>query len=107
MRCHLGLIVPSEREKCRMNVDGSIVVWEEGKAVVFDDSRRHEVWNDTNETRVVLLIDVPRPMQLRGRVLLSTLMAILHRTFYVQEALANQLRWEQQTLGVFEKKEGG
>jgi len=104
VRCHLGLIVPQEREKCRMNVDGSLVFWEEGKAVVFDDSRPHEVWNDTDETRVVLLVDVPRPMQLHGRMLLSTLMTILRRTFYVQEPIANQLRWERQTADVFERK---
>lgn len=101
LRCHLGLIIPREREKCRMDVDGSTVVWEEGKAVVFDDSRPHQVWNDTNERRVVLLIDVPRPMKWHGRLMLSTLMGILRHTYYVKDPVANQLRWEEQTRQIF------
>lgn len=101
VRCHLGLIVPKQRERCRMDVDGSLVCWEEGKAVLFDDSRPHEVWNDTDETRAVLLFDVPRPMTLRGRALLAVLMGVLRRTYYVEEMLANQRRWEDRTAGVF------
>jgi len=37
------------------------VAWEEGKALVFDDSYEHEVWNRTDEDRVVLLWDVWHP----------------------------------------------
>jgi beta-hydroxylase len=104
LRCHLGLVVPKERELCRMNVDGTMVVWEEGKAVIFDDSRPHEVWNDTNERRAVLLIDVPRPMKLHGRIMLSTLMGILKHTYYVKEPIANQRRWEEQTDKIFDTR---
>jgi len=35
--------------------------WREGRAVVFDDSFEHEVWNDTDRTRAVLLFDVWHP----------------------------------------------
>ena len=61
IRTHLGLIVPEPREKVRMRVGRETIVWEEGKAVVFDDTYKHEVWNETDGTRVVLLIDTPRP----------------------------------------------
>ena len=30
--------------------------------MVFDDTFNHEVWNDTDETRVVLFVDVLRPL---------------------------------------------
>jgi beta-hydroxylase len=62
VRTHLGLMVPEPREAVRMKVGGEILVWEEGKAVTFDDTYRHEVWNDTDGVRVVLLIDTPRPL---------------------------------------------
>jgi ornithine lipid ester-linked acyl 2-hydroxylase len=62
IRTHLGLVVPEPRERVRMNVGSQTIVWEEGRAVTFDDTYRHEVWNDTEGVRVVLLIDTPRPL---------------------------------------------
>jgi aspartyl/asparaginyl beta-hydroxylase (cupin superfamily) len=35
--------------------------WEEGKCIVFDDTFEHEVWNRTDEERLVLLIDLWHP----------------------------------------------
>jgi aspartyl/asparaginyl beta-hydroxylase (cupin superfamily) len=32
-----------------------------GKAMIFDDSIEHEAWNDSDETRVVLLFEIWRP----------------------------------------------
>jgi len=32
-----------------------------GKAWAFDDSIDHEAWNDSDQTRVILLFDVWRP----------------------------------------------
>ncbi len=62
VRTHLGLMVPEPREQVRMRVGAETIVWEEGRAVTFDDTYRHEVWNDTDGVRVVLLIDTPRPL---------------------------------------------
>jgi beta-hydroxylase len=62
LRCHLGLIVPEPRTDVRMRVGDKIIYWEEGKCVIFDDTHKHEVWNDTNGIRVVLLFDVCRPL---------------------------------------------
>ncbi len=66
--CHLGLIIPSQPEKCVMQVENTDVYWKAGKWLIFDDSYAHEVHNDTHERRVILLIQVKRPMRLLGRV---------------------------------------
>src|SRR3546814_3156205 len=68
LRAHLGLIVPREREKCRIRIGDEIRYWEPGKIFVIDDTYEHEVWNETNEERVVLLLDFNRPMRLGGRL---------------------------------------
>ena len=34
--------------------------------MIFDDTFNHEVWNDTDETRVVLFVDVLRPLPSPG-----------------------------------------
>jgi aspartyl/asparaginyl beta-hydroxylase (cupin superfamily) len=62
LRYHLGLIVPREAEQCRIRVGEDIRHWQQGKSLVFDDTFNHEVWNDTDETRVVLFVDVLRPL---------------------------------------------
>ena len=62
LRYHLGLIVPEDAEACRIRVGEDIRHWQEGKSMVFDDTFNHEVWNDTDETRVVLFVDVLRPL---------------------------------------------
>eukprot|EP00929_Paragymnodinium_shiwhaense_P004587 TRINITY_DN10565_c0_g1_i5.p1 TRINITY_DN10565_c0_g1~~TRINITY_DN10565_c0_g1_i5.p1 ORF type:complete len:541 (+),score=85.07 TRINITY_DN10565_c0_g1_i5:159-1781(+) len=41
---------------CGIRVGADCRTWREGEVLVFDDSYEHEVWNYTNEVRVVLLI---------------------------------------------------
>src|SRR5438445_9608768 len=62
IRYHLGLIVPKEKEACRIRVGDTIAHWEEGKSLFFDDTFPHEVWNDTDSMRVVLFMDILRPL---------------------------------------------
>ena len=56
--CHLPLIVPPD---CGFRVGASTREWRVGEAFVFDDSIEHEAWNDSDELRVVLIIDVWPP----------------------------------------------
>lgn len=64
LRYHLGLKVPTRREHCRIRVEEEYAHWEEGRSLLFDDTYEHEVWNDTDEERVVLFLDVLRPLPL-------------------------------------------
>lgn len=95
IRIHLGLIIPKDSANCRIRVDNEVFGWEEGKCVVFDDYFEHEVWNDTDEQRVVLFFDVDRPLRPLGRLLNRLLIATLKRTAYVQDARNNMLDWER------------
>jgi aspartyl/asparaginyl beta-hydroxylase (cupin superfamily) len=56
--CHLPLIVPG---RCRFRVGNDVRQWTEGNAWAFDDTIEHEAWNDSDQTRVILLFDVWRP----------------------------------------------
>ena len=56
--CHIPLIVPPH---CRLRVGNEVRSVEAGKAMIFDDSIEHEAWNDSDETRVVLLFEIWRP----------------------------------------------
>ncbi|MCB1282651.1 MAG: aspartyl/asparaginyl beta-hydroxylase domain-containing protein [Salinibacterium sp.] len=94
VRAHLGLKVPQDRERCRMVVGDQEFHWEEGRCVVFDDSRRHEVFNDTDEERVVLLLDVERPMKFGGRCASRFFLWMMRHTNYVRDARRRQRAWE-------------
>ncbi len=56
--CHIPLIVPPG---CRLRVGNEVRNVEAGKAIIFDDSIEHEAWNDSDETRIVLLFEIWRP----------------------------------------------
>jgi aspartyl/asparaginyl beta-hydroxylase (cupin superfamily) len=62
LRYHLGLIIPGPEGSCRIRVGKDIRSWAEGKSLIFDDSHPHEVWNDTDSYRVVLFVDLVRPL---------------------------------------------
>ncbi|WP_449427345.1 aspartyl/asparaginyl beta-hydroxylase domain-containing protein [Rhodanobacter umsongensis] len=55
---HLPLIVPPD---CALRVGGETHVWQEGRCVTFDDTFEHEAWNNSDETRVVLILDTWNP----------------------------------------------
>ena len=58
LRCHLGLVIPPD---CAMRVGGETRTWAEGKCLIFDDSFFHESWNNSDRTRIVLLLDFIHP----------------------------------------------
>jgi beta-hydroxylase len=94
VRVHLGLIIPKEREKCRIRVHDQIKAWETGKVIVLDDTYEHEVWNDTDEERVVLLFDFDRPMRWRGRLLNKLMLWLMKFTAFYQEPKKNLADFE-------------
>jgi ornithine lipid ester-linked acyl 2-hydroxylase len=98
LRYHLGLIVPQEKEACRIRVGDDIRHWEEGKSMVFDDTFNHEVWNDTDETRVVLFVDVLRPLPSPESAINSFIVKAIRFSPFVLDAKRNQEAWERRYL---------
>ncbi|WP_419809753.1 aspartyl/asparaginyl beta-hydroxylase domain-containing protein [Sphingomonas sp.] len=90
--CHLGLIVPRDGD-VRMRVHDRVVRWAEGETLVFDDTYRHEVWNDTGGTRVVLLVQFDRPLRNPGKWVADLFLRIVKRSAFVQEARTNISDW--------------
>lgn len=67
LRYHLGVRVPKD-DPPLIRVAGRKYVWKEGEGVMFDDSWPHEVINRSREPRIVLIVDVPRPLPLLPRL---------------------------------------
>lgn len=94
--CHLAVRVPSDSEKCVIRVDDEFRQWQQGKVLVLDDTHEHEVWNDTDETRVVLLIHVRRPLRFPGSLVGSFIFNAIRRSPFVQDGRKNLAEWEAQ-----------
>lgn len=59
LRTHLGLVTHSQAV---IRVAESTRPWIQEKCIVFDDSFEHEVWNRSDITRIVLIVDVWNPI---------------------------------------------
>ncbi len=94
VRAHLGLIIPEDREKCRIRVADEWRAWKAGEVFAFDDTFEHEVRNDTDEERVILLFDFDRPMGWRGRLLNRIMLSLMKLTAFYQEPKKNLADFE-------------
>jgi aspartyl/asparaginyl beta-hydroxylase (cupin superfamily) len=56
---HFPLIVP---RGCRFRVGNEVREWRVGETWVFDDTIDHEAWNDSDEPRVIMMIDIWNPL---------------------------------------------
>ncbi len=55
---HLPLVLPPG---CGFRVGGEQREWRIGEAWVFDDTIEHEAWNESDETRIILICDIWSP----------------------------------------------
>ena len=96
IRCHLGLQVPARAEQCWIRVGDEVRHWRLGRCLCFDDTFEHEVRNATPESRVVLFVDLDRPLGPVAAACRDALLALLRASAYVRRPLANLKRWNKQ-----------
>lgn len=101
LRYHLGLIVPESTGQCGIRVGPDIRHWQEGHSLVFDDSFEHTAWNQTDQVRVVLFLDVVRPLQFPVSLLNQAVIKLFSWSPYVQGAAANQKKWDRRLDTLF------
>ena len=59
LRLHFGIQVPEG--DCAVRVGGLERNWLEGESLILNDFWEHEVWNRTDEERLILLVDIWHP----------------------------------------------
>ncbi len=95
LRAHMGMIIPEDRENCWIRVGDERRSWEPGRIFVIDDTYEHEVRNDTDEERVVLLLDFNRPMRFGGRAVTWAFLQVMKLTAFYQEPKKNIQSFEE------------
>jgi len=79
---HLGLRIP---QRCCINVEDRDYYWQEGKFFVFDDTRYHEVVNNSDQDRVILLLHVRRPLAAPGSLIQTLFFWLMRRSPFVTD----------------------
>lgn len=100
LRYHLGLIVP-DGGRCRLRVGDRIEHWQEGRSLIFDDTFEHEVWNDSDAVRVVLFVDVARPLPFPLSAINALTMRAISRSSLVQPGLEKFAEWDRRLAKVW------
>lgn len=60
LRMHIPVIIPEG--DTYLQIEDIKYPWTEGKISIFDEYYPHHAWNNTNETRAILLLDFIKPM---------------------------------------------
>lgn len=94
LRAHLGVIIP-DTERCFIRVANQNYHWKAGEVVYFDDTYEHEAFNNTEEIRVVLFMDVLRPMKFPYNWLNNFLLFIAKHLPYIKIPLQRHREWEK------------
>jgi aspartyl/asparaginyl beta-hydroxylase (cupin superfamily) len=95
LRYHLALKVPEPASAAGISVGGEVAHWEEGRSLLFDDGYEHFAWNDTDGVRVVLFVDVIRPLRPPADQLNRSLIWAIGRSPYIQDSRNRHDAWEQ------------
>lgn len=61
LRYHIGIKIP-QKNPPYIRVMNEYHTWQTGQSIVLDDCYEHEVYNEADESRVILMIDFMRPM---------------------------------------------
>jgi aspartyl/asparaginyl beta-hydroxylase (cupin superfamily) len=103
LRYHLGLKVP-DPERCRIRLGDQVLHWREGQSLLFDDTYEHEVWNESNEDRVVLFVDVVRPLDPPWSWCNQFFLKLVSLSPLAQDGIRNFERWNERVASAPETK---
>jgi len=95
VRCHLGLKIPGPPDSCGITVNGQTRHWAEGTTMFFDDGYQHWAWNDSDQTRVVLWLDVIRPLRRPAASVNRALLKAISASPFLRDAKHKHQAWER------------
>jgi beta-hydroxylase len=87
LRYHLGLIIPNDALNCGIMVGNETRHWQEGESLLFDDTHLHMAWNYTNQIRVVLFMDIIRPLPFPLNILNKLIIRVIQSSSYTRNVV--------------------
>ena len=93
LRLHIPLKLPSNYQNCKIEVGKEIRYWEENKCLIFDDGFIHQVWNDTDDIRVVIFVDFLRPLSPIWQKINSLVVKSYAKAKFMRRTIKNTKEW--------------
>lgn len=93
MRYQLAIKVPQSGE-CFICVNGIKYQWTKGEGVLFDDTYPHKVYNDSEEDRIVLYMDVERPLNGGFKKMNNLLLNLVNKSSITKDEVASTEKLE-------------
>lgn len=59
-RAHIPIKLPEDTENCGICIEDQCRTWEYDDFLLLDENLMHQVWNNSNTDRIILLIDVKK-----------------------------------------------
>lgn len=109
LRYHLGVVIPNDNANgdcyLRVNSDpkdnstrdpeavekGEVYYWRNGEGILFNDNYLHDARNGSDQIRVVLWLDMRRPMPFYLQLFNMLCLAVAHREKSVRQIRENTL----------------
>lgn len=99
LRMHLGILVPQEGKGCVLVNNQKEYRWKAGEVVVFDDTFEHFAVNATDKERVVLFLDVLRPLPWFWHTVNKSILYMARFLPYFRTPIRRHRAWEKEFYG--------
>ena len=86
LRYHFGISVP-ETNPPQIRIKDQLYTWKEKESVLFDDTWEHEVINSCDSSRVVLIIDLLRPLPLLPHTINALITKVILKRIRIKKVL--------------------
>jgi aspartate beta-hydroxylase/beta-hydroxylase len=87
LRYHTAFVVPKNSPP-KIRIKDKVYEWKERESVLFDDSWNHEVYNESDGVRVVLIVDVLRPMSRLHRIVNRVGVRFIFCRYFIKKMLS-------------------
>ena len=90
-------MVPGTPTECGISVGGEVRHWHEGETMIFDDGYEPCAWTDSDGTRVVLCLDVIRPLRRPAADVNKALLRAIAWSPFLRDAKRRHEAWERRS----------
>jgi aspartyl/asparaginyl beta-hydroxylase (cupin superfamily) len=106
VRIHLGIKIPGTLPELGFRMSGQEVCWKEGELLILSPVRPHYAWNNTKESRIVVIVDVihkqykNRKLHICGNVIAQLGMKYIASKFIILKKIPRDVTFAiHKTLG--------
>lgn len=94
-RLHIPIYIPAGLPECGLRVGGIDRPWIEDQITVFSDANMHEAWNQSEQTRIVLIADVVREdlLDQKDAICINVLALLLMHKIYATLGGKSPSKW--------------